>query len=280
MDTDDTESWTVEWEDHHKAPYMHKGVKWVSYDDQESIRIKSYFAYQQGLAGVMTWSIDTDDFRGKCGGPTYPLLRTINNALYEKENGYHSAASTRAGSPMVSLQILTTLLFLRAARIWGRRSLLPKYDSVIIFWQDFQKTMDTNIITLKQQSHHDVLYLVIFVCRRVFMYSRSRTNIVFFVPTTNLSIIDFKRKSETSSIEVISRTYYHRIHQVCYCVYLFASSQPSLGPYHVHVNCRQKEIGSQFTLNLQFRIHLYIIQPPGCTTWIYRKHSVTSMKTS
>ena len=117
IDTDDTESWTVEWEDHHKAPYMHKGVKWVSYDDQESIRIKSYFAYQQGLAGVMTWSIDTDDFRGKCGGPTYPLLRTINNALYEKENGYHSAASTRAGSPMVSLQILTTLLFLRAARI-------------------------------------------------------------------------------------------------------------------------------------------------------------------
>ena len=106
--------------------------------------------------------------------------------------------------------------------------------------------MDTNIIsTLKQQRHHDVLYLVIFVCRRVFMYSRSRTNIVFFVPTTILSIIDFKRKSETSSIAigVISRPYYHRIHQVCYCVYLFASSQPSLGPYHVHINCRQKENG-------------------------------------
>ena len=62
--------------------------------------------------------------------------------------------------------------------------------------------MDTNIITLKQQRHHDVLYLVIFVCRRVFMYSRSRTNIVFFVPTTILSIIDFKRKSETSSIAI------------------------------------------------------------------------------
>ena len=118
MDTDDTESWTVEWEDHHKAPYMHKGVKWVSYDDQESIRIKSHFAYQHGLAGVMTWSIDTDDFRGKCGGPTYPLLRTINNALYEKENGY--SASTRGSSPMVSLQILTTLLLLGVARIWGR----------------------------------------------------------------------------------------------------------------------------------------------------------------
>lgn len=114
-DTDDTEAWTVEWEDNHKAPYMHKGVKWVSYDDQQSIRIKSHFAYQQGLAGVMTWSIDTDDFRGKCGGPPYPLLRTINNALYEQENGYYSGT---CGSPK-SLN-LVHVLGLLVAGLWGR----------------------------------------------------------------------------------------------------------------------------------------------------------------
>ena len=94
---------------------MHKGVKWVSYDDQQSIRIKSHFAYQQGLAGVMTWSIDTDDFRGKCGGPPYPLLRTINNALYEQENGYYSGT---CGSPK-SL-ILVHVLGLLVAGLWGR----------------------------------------------------------------------------------------------------------------------------------------------------------------
>ena len=65
------------WEEHHKAPYMYKQTKWVSYDNEESIREKVHFAYDHGLAGVMTWSIDTDDFRGVCGGPHFPLLRTI-----------------------------------------------------------------------------------------------------------------------------------------------------------------------------------------------------------
>ena len=121
MDTDDTESWTVEWEDHHKAPYMHKGVKWVSYDNQESIRIKAHFAFQHNLAGVMTWSIDTDDFRGKCGGPTYPLLRTINNALYQQENGYYSGAQQlQSPRSLAFVHILGVLV----AGLWGRFMML------------------------------------------------------------------------------------------------------------------------------------------------------------
>ena len=110
-DTDDTESWTVTWEDSHKAPYMHKGLKWVSYDDQESIRIKTNFAYTHNLAGVMTWSIDTDDFRGKCGGVTYPLLRTINHALYEQEQGIAAAPDVfRPASVFTILAITLAIL--------------------------------------------------------------------------------------------------------------------------------------------------------------------------
>jgi GH18 family chitinase len=47
--------WNVTTEKHHLAPYMVKGVKWVSYDDEASVRKKSQFAYDQGLAGIMTW---------------------------------------------------------------------------------------------------------------------------------------------------------------------------------------------------------------------------------
>lgn len=107
-DTDDTEEWETEWEDYHKAPYMYKGLQWVSYDDQQSIRMKSNFAYKHNLAGVMVWSIDTDDFRGKCGGPTYPLLRTINNALYEQEQGLAAAPA----------QIYTNLALVLACTAW------------------------------------------------------------------------------------------------------------------------------------------------------------------
>jgi chitinase len=80
--------WKVEWEQDIMAPYMHNGLKWVSFDNEKSIRKKSEFAFGQGLGGVMVWSIDTDDFTGSaCGGPDFPLLRTINNALYRSEAG-------------------------------------------------------------------------------------------------------------------------------------------------------------------------------------------------
>ena len=75
MDTDDSKPWNVSWEESHEAPYMHKGIKWVSFDNQESIRIKTNYAYQHNLAGVMTWSIDTDDFKGKqCNALKRPKL--------------------------------------------------------------------------------------------------------------------------------------------------------------------------------------------------------------
>lgn len=48
------------------------------------------YAKKQKLAGVMVWSIDTDDFRGKCAslhddmtfdGRDYPLMKSINTVL-------------------------------------------------------------------------------------------------------------------------------------------------------------------------------------------------------
>ena len=58
-------SWEVEWEACHKAPYMVNKVKWVSYDNERSVKLKANFAFDMKLGGVMVWSIETDDFRGK-----------------------------------------------------------------------------------------------------------------------------------------------------------------------------------------------------------------------
>lgn len=86
-------NWSVVWEKCHQAPYMFKGDRWVSYDNEKSVRLKANFAYDQGLGGVMVWSIETDDFKGNCDGVKFPLLHTLNNALSLKTKGVESDAA-------------------------------------------------------------------------------------------------------------------------------------------------------------------------------------------
>jgi len=87
-----SQTWTVNWDQYYQAPYMYRGDQWLSYDNERSIQAKTEYAWDQGLAGVMTWSIDTDDFLGMCNGPKFPLLRTINHALYSKQAGISSGS--------------------------------------------------------------------------------------------------------------------------------------------------------------------------------------------
>ena len=106
--------WTKSWEEYNMAPYMFRGDRWVSFDNERSLEFKTHFAYDQGLAGVMVWSIDTDDFRGICTGLKYPLLRTLNRALVERELGLHgdrdSGGSFASGSPRGILGLVMGVL--------------------------------------------------------------------------------------------------------------------------------------------------------------------------
>ena len=84
--------WEHAWDAERQTPSMKSGKKYVSYDDLKSVRAKAEYASKTGLAGVMVWSIDTDDFRGACGllgggYDTFPLLRTINRVLEENSGG-------------------------------------------------------------------------------------------------------------------------------------------------------------------------------------------------
>jgi chitinase len=75
--------WTVVRDPYFMAPYAFKDRQWVGYDDVESIELKTRFAKSLGLGGGMVWSIETDDFKGKCHGHRYPLLSAINRVFAE-----------------------------------------------------------------------------------------------------------------------------------------------------------------------------------------------------
>ncbi|KAL4713733.1 hypothetical protein ACJJTC_004264 [Scirpophaga incertulas] len=76
-----TEDWNVEHDHKARVPYAYKDLDWVSFDDPHSIRLKAEYARKRNLAGVMLWSIETDDFRAKCGSEDFPMLRAINRGL-------------------------------------------------------------------------------------------------------------------------------------------------------------------------------------------------------
>lgn len=63
------------------GPYAYKGNQWVGYDDEQIVKRKSEYVAQMGLGGIMFWAIDNDDFRGACGGKSYPLIEAAKEAL-------------------------------------------------------------------------------------------------------------------------------------------------------------------------------------------------------
>lgn len=63
------------------GPYAFKGNQWVGYDDENIVRLKAQYVTENGLGGIMFWSIDNDDFRGKCHDRPYPLIEAAKEAM-------------------------------------------------------------------------------------------------------------------------------------------------------------------------------------------------------
>lgn len=89
-----TEEWKIIWEGTQKAVYAYKGNQWVSFENPQSIAFKSQYVVDHGLAGLMVWSIESDDFRGVCG-EKYPLL----NEIFHHLNGNNSKPNSNTFSP-------------------------------------------------------------------------------------------------------------------------------------------------------------------------------------
>jgi len=43
--------------------------------------LQAEFAKKMNLAGGMVWSLETDDFGGKCHGERYPLIKTVYRTI-------------------------------------------------------------------------------------------------------------------------------------------------------------------------------------------------------
>ncbi|XP_054269943.1 uncharacterized protein LOC128991185 isoform X1 [Macrosteles quadrilineatus] len=76
------------------GPYAFKNNQWVGYDDMDIAKKKSQYVNDQSLGGIMFWSIDNDDFRGKCHDRAYPLIEAAKEALYASSGTSNNVVSS------------------------------------------------------------------------------------------------------------------------------------------------------------------------------------------
>nr|AWU67213.1 putative chitinase [Crangon crangon] len=67
--------------------YCEKDKIWCGYDDEDSIYIKARYAKNLGLAGVVAWTMDEDDFHPTCYEDAFHLINTIKKALDKPAGG-------------------------------------------------------------------------------------------------------------------------------------------------------------------------------------------------
>ncbi|XP_055634730.1 endochitinase-like [Toxorhynchites rutilus septentrionalis] len=80
--------WRELWDDVGLCPYAYFGREWIGYENTRSVAEKVKFVKERQLAGMYAFSLDLDDYRGDCGGETYPLTKELYKYIEEtKDDG-------------------------------------------------------------------------------------------------------------------------------------------------------------------------------------------------
>ncbi|XP_053610202.1 mucin-2 isoform X2 [Plodia interpunctella] len=97
---EEEEEWTVMYPNPKAmGPVAYRGNQWVGYDDIEIVKRKAEYVAENGLGGIMFWSIDNDDFRGTCHGKPYPLIEAAKEAYILKTGATDNAIVTEKPQP-------------------------------------------------------------------------------------------------------------------------------------------------------------------------------------
>jgi len=76
-----TKNWNTVTDDVIGYTYAYHDNIWISYDDVKTATAKAKYVIDNGLAGTMIWSLESEDFRNVCGEGANPRLTAINKAF-------------------------------------------------------------------------------------------------------------------------------------------------------------------------------------------------------
>ena len=104
--------WTENWDDSAKVPYLNKGGKFLSYDNERSVGLKAEYVVDHNLGGVIIWVAtgDLDCSQGGitgggdtnllpiCGSPSNPLMQKFTDVLATHVTSSSSSSSGSSSS--------------------------------------------------------------------------------------------------------------------------------------------------------------------------------------
>lgn len=73
---------TYYFDDESKVPYAVRERDWISYENAVSIKDKAQWILDAGVAGVMIWNLNSDDWAGLCAGKAFELHNIIKDIIH------------------------------------------------------------------------------------------------------------------------------------------------------------------------------------------------------